>query len=194
MSPARTVFVALALTAFLACEPVLEPEVSVAVSSLAFSNSGDDDDDVVTAEAELDEFNGSGIEAEIEFTDDGDEFLTIVGKAEGMDPDGDYVSLIYDIGSFATGLGACEPTFFPPDTRNIVTTMRIGFWTVDDDGEGTLDETNVDEIEMGTPPTVLGKVYVPLNKFRTISIRDRKMMGKLVACGVVETDDDDDDN
>ncbi len=39
MSPARTVFAALALTAFLACESVLEPEVSVDVSSLAFSHA-----------------------------------------------------------------------------------------------------------------------------------------------------------
>ena len=37
MSRARTVFAALALTALLACEPVLEPEVSVDVSSPAFA-------------------------------------------------------------------------------------------------------------------------------------------------------------
>ncbi len=40
----RTIFTALALTALLACEPVLEPEVSVDVSSPAFSAGGDDDD------------------------------------------------------------------------------------------------------------------------------------------------------
>ena len=39
MSPGRTVFAALALTAFLACEPPLEPEVSVDVSSLAFAHA-----------------------------------------------------------------------------------------------------------------------------------------------------------
>ncbi len=70
MSPARTIFAALALTAFLACESVLQPEVSVGVSSPAFSVPGDDGG-VGTAEADLGELNGSGIEGEIEFTDDG---------------------------------------------------------------------------------------------------------------------------
>ncbi len=189
MSPARTVFAALALTAFLACEPVLEPEVSVAVSSLAFSDSGDDDDDVANAEADLDELNDSGIEGEIEFTDDGGT-LTIVGEADGMDPDGFYVSLIYDNASVATGPDACEPAIFnPADPDFLLPTMLIGFWSVDEDGEGTLVATN----------TNFGADYVPLNKFRTISIRDTSIddgFGPLAvaACGVVETDDDDDDD
>ena len=55
MSPARTFFAALAVTAFLACEPVLEPEVSVAVSSLAFSEIENDDRFDMN-----DRFSGSG--------------------------------------------------------------------------------------------------------------------------------------
>ena len=39
MSPARKVLAAVALTAFLACEPILEPEVSVDASSLAFAHA-----------------------------------------------------------------------------------------------------------------------------------------------------------
>ena len=37
MSPVRAVLATLAVTALLACEPVLEPEVSVDVSSAAFA-------------------------------------------------------------------------------------------------------------------------------------------------------------
>ena len=40
------------------------------------------------------------------------EIITITGKAKGMDPaapTGTYFSIIYDVGSFAKGFGACEP-------------------------------------------------------------------------------------
>ncbi len=187
MSTRRTVFAALALTALLACESVLEPEVSVGVLSTAFSVGGDDDDDVAEAEADLDEINESGIEGEIEFTDDGTT-LTIVGEADGMDPGVEYHSLIYDNGSVATGPGACLPTIFDPtDPDFLLPTMFIGVWSVDEDGEGTLAATN----------TTGG--YVPLGKFRTMSIRDTRINGgfgpdAVAACGVVEIDDDDDDD
>ncbi len=186
MSPARTVFAALALTALLACESVLEPEVSVDVSSTAFSVGGDDDDDVAEAEADLDEINESGIEGEIEFTDDGST-LTIVGEASGMDPTapfGTYVSLIYDNGSVATGPDACEPAIFDPEDPDfLLPTMFIGVWSVDAEGEGTLAATNTND----------GADYVPLDKFRTISIRDTRINDgfgpeAVAACGVVETD------
>ena len=154
-----------------------------------------DDDDVATAEAELETLNESGIEGEIEFTDDGST-LTIVGEADGMDPaapPGTYVSLIYDNESVATGPEACEPIIFDEfDPDFLLPTMFIGVWSVDEDGEGTLEATNTNG----------GADYVPLDKFRTISIRDRRIVGgpvgpgsgplAVAACGVVETDDEDD--
>ena len=151
-----------------------------------------DDDGVTEAEADLRTLNESGIEGEIEFTDDGST-LTIVGEAEGMDPTAPpdtYVSLIYDNGSFATGPDACEPIIFDPtDPDFILPTMFIGVWSVDEEGEGTLEATNTNG----------GADYVPLDKFRTISIRDTRInMGfgpeAVAACGVVDTDDDDDDD
>ncbi len=137
---------------------------------------GEDDGGVATGEADLDPLNESGIEGEIEFTDDGST-LTIDGEAEGMDPTAPpntYISLIYDNGSVATGPDACEPVLGLSD-------MFVGVWVVDEDGEGTLAATN---------PNALGQ-------FRTMSIRDTRINGgfgplAVAACGVVETDDDED--
>ena len=166
------------------------------VHGILFDEVGDDGG-VATAEADLGTLNASGIEGEIEFTDDG-MTLTIIGEADGMDPTapfGTYVSLIYDNGSVATGPDACEPTIFNQnDPDFILFTMFIGVWSVDEDGEGTLAATNTNG----------GTAYVPLNKFRTISIRDTRILGgpvgpgsgplAVAACGVVEGDDDDDDD
>ena len=78
--------------------------------------------------------------------------------------------------------------------------MFIGFWEVDEDGEGKLETTNVIDDVTGAP------VYVPLSKIGTVSIRDLTVPGifgpgsegsgpaAVVACGDVEADDDDDDD
>ena len=147
-----------------------------------------EDDDADEAETDLHPLNGSGIEGKIELTDDGST-LTFIGEADGMDPTalpGTYVSLIYDNGSVATGPDACEPTIFTPANPDfILPTMFIGVWSVDEDGEGTLAATNING----------GADHVPLNKFRTISIRDTRINGgfgpeAVSACGVVDGDDD----
>ena len=100
MSPGRTVLAALALTAFLACESVLEPEVSVDVSSLAFSDGGDQEfqfdmlDDLAVEKTDA---SGSG-EAEV---DDG--ALEVEVEAEGLIPGDDYeLNVTIDFASVVT--------------------------------------------------------------------------------------------
>ena len=144
---------------------------------------------VKEGESELESIGGSGIEAEIDFVDNGST-LTIHGEAEGLDPDKTYVSLIYDVDSPVTGPLACEPAIFAPgDPNNILDTMFIGFWDVDEDGDGTLSETNIfDDV-------TLGRVYVPLSKIGTVSIRlFQDPDFPVQACGKVEVDDDDDED
>ncbi len=131
----------------------------------------------------------TGVTAEIEFEDDGTALL-ITGEAEGLTPDVIYISLIYDVGSSAGGPNACEPTIFDDTNPNfILPTMFVGFWFVDEDGEGTLMARNLhDDDNPGTT------AYVPLSKIGTISIRDTRVGGgfpseAVVACGVVEVDE-----
>ncbi|MEE8199322.1 MAG: hypothetical protein V3R48_06380, partial [Thermoplasmata archaeon] len=137
----------------------------------------------------------SGVTGEIKFKDDGTSLL-ITGKAKGLTPDVLYISLIYDIGSSAVGGEACEPTIFGgPDS--ILPTMFVGFWFVDEDGEGKLLARNIfDDDNPGTT------TYVPLSKIGTISIRDSRVIGPfgpgsgpsaVVACGVVEVEDDEEE-
>ena len=160
------------------------------------------DEDEREAESELDDPGNNpgsptGVTAEIEFEDDGTT-LTITGEAEGLTPGVPYASLIYDIGSSAEGPFACEPAFFGgPDS--IITTMFIGFWVVDEDGEGELSEINIIDDDTGM------RVYVPLSKIGTVSIRDLTVPNPgppffdgsgpaaVVACGVVEVEDDEED-
>ena len=142
----------------------------------------------------------TGVEAEIEFEDDGST-LTISGEAEGLTPGVPYASLIYDVGSSAEGPDACEPGIFvPTDPNFILTTMFIGLWEVDEDGDGELEATNIVDDDTGD------RVYVPLSKIGTVSIRDLTVPGifgpgsegsgpaAVVACGEVEADDEDDDD
>ena len=164
---ARTILLGLAL--------ILIPTVAIASSGLE-------------GEAELEDpgnnaSSPTGVEAEIEFEDDGST-LRISGEAEGLTPGVLYASLIYDVNSSAEGPDACEPAIFDPgDPNNILATMFIGFWQVDEDGEGELEATNTNG----------GADYVPLTKIGTISIRDLTVSGgagpaAVVACGEVEVD------
>ena len=53
--------------------------------------------------------NQSGIKGMITFSDDGSA-LTVSWVATGIDPNGVYVSLVYDDGSILWGPNACRPT------------------------------------------------------------------------------------
>ena len=144
------------------------------------------------------------VTGQIQFRDDGST-LTLKGHARGLDasaPAGTYFSLIYDNASVAVPTpGApevCEPSAF--DNSAIpgqgLTLAQMGLdgippalsrglvWTVDSQGKGTLVATRT------------GDGYVPLDRFRTISIRDGRIPGPLgpgsgpdavAACGVEST-------
>ena len=134
----------------------------------------------------------TGVRANIKFRDDGTT-LTITGKAKGLTPGVPYASLIYDIDSSAEGALACEPAiedFGNPD--NIIATMFVGIWEVDEKGHGRLSATNIGFTPgFGDPADT---TYVPLSKIGTISIRDATVAGPfgpgsgpaaVVACGWV---------
>lgn len=112
------------------------------------------------------------IEAEFTFTDNGSK-LTITGKAEGLEPDHSYISLIYGPFSDVTGIHACEP-----DGGGLGSRMFVGFWTVAADGTGTLG-----------PVMKKGAGYVSLDEIGTISVRAGIPAGAgstpVVACGAV---------
>jgi hypothetical protein len=116
----------------------------------------------VTGVANLNPSNDSGIQATIVFLDNGSE-LRVIGTATGLDPNLQYVSLIYDIGSDPT---TCVPSIFDPEDPNfIIPTMCIGLWDVRRGGAGSLSETNIIDDETGE------RVYVPLTKIGTVSVR-----------------------
>ncbi len=71
------------------------------------------------------------IKAEFKFVDDGTT-LKVSGEARGMAPTETYASLVYDVGSFAEGPGACAPSIFNPlDPDFIQNTMFLGVWEVE---------------------------------------------------------------
>lgn len=157
--------------------PVAPDEL--AAGDLRFSHT----QGMATGRARLHPENQSGVKGVIEFIDNGST-LTINGTATGLDPAGTYISLIYDNGSVPGGPEACEPAIFDPtDPGFLIPTMRVGgfttVWAVDANGNGTLTAVNI-----------VG-VYVPLTKFRTISIRKTTGLTRppfpLVACGEVAT-------
>ena len=116
---------------------------------------------VAKGRADLRPVDGSGITAKIKFVDDGTT-LMVTGKAKGLDPAESYLSNIYDIGSFPSGPGACVPTIFDSqDPDFILPTMFLGFWEVDQNGNGKLFVTNTNG----------GADFVPLDKIGTVSIR-----------------------
>ncbi len=143
------------------------------------------------ADAELSPPTGppSGIAAEIKFTDDGST-LTIEGKAEGLDPDALYGSLIYDVKSKRSGARSCEPEIFDPaDPNNILDTMFVGIWEVDADGKGTLAASNLQADPFGINIGCEAGCYVPLSKIGTISVRLFEPPDFPVqVCGAVKSD------
>ena len=119
------------------------------------------DSETATGQAKMHPENQSGIKGKITFEDDG-ATLTTTGTATGLTPGAIYVSLIYDNGSVPGGPTSCEPTIFnPADPDFILPTMLVGFWVNNNDGTGTLAAINTNG----------GADYVPLSKFKTISIR-----------------------
>jgi len=155
------------------------------------------------ASAELRSLNGSTVTGKVKFRAKGSE-LRITGKAKGLDPsavDGDYVSLLYDILSVATGAFACEPGFpfdvFAGATEEFpgrLTLLEMGVdvvvagpllvWVTDYDHDS----------DSGAKRTVDGTVNVNLDRLRTISIRDNRIdtgfgpgIGPeaVVACGLI---------
>ncbi len=82
--------------------------------------------------------------------------LVVSGEAKGLDPNGTYVSLIYNDGSLASGPNACAPTNGLLDG----TQMFVGFWNVGPDGSGKLFALK------------LGESYAPLADIGTVSIRE----------------------
>lgn len=135
-------------------------------------------------QARLHPIDRSGANANIVFVDDGTT-LVVSGTATGLDPDESYLTLIYDNGSVPGGPNACGPTIFDPtDPDFLLGTMVVGAWTVDAEGNGSLSAIN----------TNFGADYVPLDKFRSTSVR--RVVGppqapgappqtELVACGHV---------
>lgn len=131
-----------------------------------------------TGRTELFSQNGSGVKGIIDFTDNGRELL-VAGTAAGLNPSQSYVSLIYDNGSVPGGPDACDLTIFDSEDPDfILPTMFIGYWVVNSDGSGALSETNTNG----------GVDYVPLDKFRTISIMlvdEESNDLSLMSCGEV---------
>jgi hypothetical protein len=117
-----------------------------------------------TAKALILPINASGIQGRIVFLDTGspDNLLVISGTATGLDAaqQGDvYFSLLYNVGSVATGPTACIPA--PPPAPQITKAqMFTAFWRVNPDGMGTLLATKS------------GDFYVPLSQVGTMSIRE----------------------
>ncbi len=163
----RTLFTALILTA-----------------TLASAGQAQADDVRVTrfGSSTLEPIGDSAVRARIAFIDNGVD-LIVIGTATGLDPSETFISNIYDIGSVATGPTACEPTIFDPnDPGFILPTMFLGTWVVDAEGVGKLTAINTNN----------GNDFVPLRRFRTVSIRQFVAPGNppetvLEACGNVST-------
>ncbi len=130
--------------------------------------------------ATLDAIGGSAVRARIAFIDNGVDLIAL-GTATGLDRNETYFSNIYDVGSVATGANACEPTIFDPEDRGfILPRMFLGTWEVDAAGIGKLSAVNTNN----------GEDFVPLRRFKTVSIRRFVAPGSppqtvLEACGEV---------
>jgi hypothetical protein len=139
-------------------------------------------DDVAVGTAYLHPENMSGVSGVITFVDDGST-LMVDGTAAGLDPNVTYRSLIYDNASLPGGPEACEPMIFNDDP-GILNTMLIGDWINNNDGTGTLTAVNIVDQRTGE------RVYVSLDRFRTVSIRDTRINDgrgpeAVAACGWV---------
>ncbi|MGH8567321.1 MAG: hypothetical protein ACREXU_04715 [Gammaproteobacteria bacterium] len=128
----------------------------------------------------MDPIGASAVRARIAFIDNGVD-LIVLGTATGLDSAKTFISNIYDVGSVATGPNACEPTIFDPNDRGfILPKMFLGTWAVDADGVGKLTAINTNN----------GNDFVPLQRFKTVSIRRFVAPGNppetvLEACGSV---------
>jgi hypothetical protein len=111
-----------------------------------------------TGAARLTAIDASGVQARILFLDTGSpqNGLVVSGFATGLDPTQLYISLVYDAGSVPGGPTACVPTGNPPITA---TQMAVGFWTVAENGTGTLFAIKS------------GDSYFPLSDIGTMSVR-----------------------
>ncbi len=119
--------------------------------------------------AQAHSIDGSGIKGDILFLDSGDpqSGLVVSGSAAGLDPGQVYLSLVYDMGSVPAGSAACEPSGpFLDGTQ-----MFVGFWTVEEDGSGTLFVQKT------------GDAYAALRQVGAVSIRQGNLA--LQACGRV---------
>ena len=117
----------------------------------------------------LHQIGGSGIRGEVLALDSGnaDTGLIVSGRAEGLDPEQTYVSLIYDVDSVPGGPDACVPT----GTTLAGNQRFVGVWQVAGDGSGTLFATKT------------GDSYAALTDVGAVSIRLGD--GSLQACGRV---------
>jgi hypothetical protein len=77
--------------------------------------------------SQLHQENTSGISARFYFFDDGNQ-LVVVGIASGLDPAGDYCTLLYGNGALPGGPNGCAGT----------TVTSVGDWNVNGDGIGTI--------------------------------------------------------
>ncbi len=172
--------------------PKVAMAVVVALIVGIHSPASADPNSLDQARAELRPLNDSDISGEVKFRAHGSE-LSVRGRAKGMDPNGVYISLFYDILSVATGDFACEPGFdfsdpflgATQDAPGRLTLIEMGIdssfqpllvWVIDD--------------HHGAKRKVHGTVNVDLDRLRTISIRDnRKNDGigpeAVVACGLI---------
>ncbi len=113
--------------------------------------------------------DGSGVRGRIVLLDSGDSAggLVVSGRATGLDPAQGYVSLIYDRCAVPGGPKACLPTGGLTGTQ-----MFVGFWSVDENGTGSLFVTKT------------GDTYAPIDDVGAVSIRLATMA--LQACGRVQ--------
>ena len=119
--------------------------------------------------AEAHSIDGSGIKGDILFLDGGDpqSGLVVSGSATGLDPGQVYLTLVYDMGAVPGGSAACVPSGpFLDGTQ-----MFVGFWTVEEDGSGTLFVQKT------------GDAYAALRQVGAVSIRQGNLA--LQACGRV---------
>ncbi len=160
-------------------------------SGIAFAS------EATEAEAALASIGNSGVTAEIEWRDTGTS-LQVTGEAEGLNPNAVYVSLIYDLGSVATGPTACDPT------SNALTfeQMFMGFWLPMGSSERTLQMFNgrlgfdpsTGTFSFTSTPTPAGgktgEFFTPIGTFATVSVRQvidfATLNVPVRACGVVE--------
>lgn len=114
--------------------------------------------------ARLEPFEDSGVRGALAFVDDGS-VLQVVGIATGLDPTLDYATLIYDVQSDEKGPDPCTPQLPEGDPDDLRNTECVGSWVLTSSGMGMLEATNVFD-EVGG-----GRVYMPLDKIGTTSIR-----------------------